>query len=1094
MTSERARRLAGAAALSLSAAGGARGVAAQQYFGMNQVQYDHFTWRIIETEHFFIHYYPQERQAAHDAARMAERAYGRLSRILGHDFREKKPIVVFASRADFGQNNVTGDLGEGTGGVTEPLRHRMLLPFTGDYASFEQVLTHEMVHEFQFDVFARGKAGNGLTSLAQANPPLWFMEGMAEYLSIGPYHPHTATWIRDAALNASLPSIAQMTERPDKYFPYRFGESLWAYVGKGWGDEVIGPILQGATTVGVERAIRRELGRSLADLSDDWQEAMREQYLPEVAQLERARTFSEPLLTRKRTGGEVFVAPALSPDGRYIAFVSNGNFLKGEVFTDLWLGDATTGKRITRLVKSQLDPDTEELQILYSQSAFSPDGRLLAFTALSHGKDVLYLLDVERRKTVEQIELPLEVVTSPTWSPDGKRLAFSGSVGGITDLFMVDADGSHFRQLTRDTYGDLMPQWSPDGETIAFASDRGPGTDLSLLRFARWRISLYHVGDGRVETIPGQDGLNINPMWAPDGKSLAYVSSRTGIQNVFLYDFTDATHYQLTNVVGGVSSFTEYSPVISWARGRDALAFTLYENGEYTVWMLGDPRSRKREPFTAARPALVAQRGGTSDTTLSAAAIGGNINASAPLAFTPAPSARPAPPAADTGNSLATSLYRTPSAFRLSGAAPSPGEARRSSASSVAAVLDSAALALPDTLRFKDYRYRIAYSPEYIARPTVGYARDAYTGGVFGGTTIILSDLLSDHHLAFSAEVNGRISEAMVYAAYTDLSRRLQYSAGLYQQPYYFSQGATLTGAPGNSAQQLESDIFTRYIERQAFGVGIYPFDRFTRGEVGLRFTSLERADLFISRGFNTIDGSASAFVLDSTTSHRAVNYLQPFVAYVSDNTLFGYTSPIMGRRFRLQATPTVGDFRWLEYLADYRRYDPIIFNYLWIATRGLASVSTGRDADSLRKYIGYPELVRGYDRYTYVTQGCSASGTPAFYKCSSLLGSRLAIANAELRFPIFRRVQIGSFPIPIPPIEGLVFYDAGVVWFGGQTLRWNARAGDDVTKVRTVMRSYGGGLRVNVFNFAILRWDYARPLDTPDRRWTWQFTFGPSY
>ena len=71
----------------------------------------------------------------------------------------------------------------------------MLLPFTGDYASFEQVLTHEMVHEFQFDVFARGKAGNGLTTLAQVNPPLWFMEGMAEYLSIGPYHPHTATWI-----------------------------------------------------------------------------------------------------------------------------------------------------------------------------------------------------------------------------------------------------------------------------------------------------------------------------------------------------------------------------------------------------------------------------------------------------------------------------------------------------------------------------------------------------------------------------------------------------------------------------------------------------------------------------------------------------------------------------------------------------------------------------------------------------------------------------------------------------------------------------------------------------------------------------------
>src|ERR671915_593955 len=87
---------------------------AQQYFGMNQVQYKHFDWRVIETEHFLVHYYPEERAGAVEAARMAERSYARLSRILDHQFREKKPIVLFASRTDFSQNNVTGDLGEST--------------------------------------------------------------------------------------------------------------------------------------------------------------------------------------------------------------------------------------------------------------------------------------------------------------------------------------------------------------------------------------------------------------------------------------------------------------------------------------------------------------------------------------------------------------------------------------------------------------------------------------------------------------------------------------------------------------------------------------------------------------------------------------------------------------------------------------------------------------------------------------------------------------------------------------------------------------------------------------------------------------------
>src|SRR5665213_2835476 len=78
---------------------------AQQYFGQNQVQYKHFNWRVLETEHFLVHYYPEEKQAVTAAARMAERSYARLSKVLGHQFREKKPIILFASRADFGQNN-----------------------------------------------------------------------------------------------------------------------------------------------------------------------------------------------------------------------------------------------------------------------------------------------------------------------------------------------------------------------------------------------------------------------------------------------------------------------------------------------------------------------------------------------------------------------------------------------------------------------------------------------------------------------------------------------------------------------------------------------------------------------------------------------------------------------------------------------------------------------------------------------------------------------------------------------------------------------------------------------------------------------------
>ena len=79
--------------------------------------------------------------------------------------------------------------------------------------------------------------------------------------------------------------------------------------------------------------------------------------------------------------------------------------------------------------------------------------------------------------------------------------------------------------------------------------------------------------------------------------SIAYISDRTGIANVFLYDVTQADHYQLTNVVGSITAIAEYSPAISWARGADKLAFTYSEDGNYAVWATDNPRSLRKAPY-----------------------------------------------------------------------------------------------------------------------------------------------------------------------------------------------------------------------------------------------------------------------------------------------------------------------------------------------------------------------------------------------------------------------------------------------------------------------------------------------------------------
>jgi dipeptidyl aminopeptidase/acylaminoacyl peptidase len=232
---------------------------------------------------------------------------------------------------------------------------------------------------------------------------------------------------------------------------------------------------------------------------------------------------------------------------------------------------------------------------------------MIAFTAQREGKDVMYLMDVARTKVTARIDLPsVDAIWSPVWSPDDKQIAFSGTHGGITDLYTVDVDGKNLRQLTNDLYGDMQPAWSPDGKQLAFATDRGPQTDLSVLKFSKWRIAVMDLQSSAIEVLPGQDGLNLNPAWSPDGRQLAFVSDRTGVPNIFLYDFNDRKHYQLTNVLGGVSAITEYSPAISWARGADRIAYTNYEKGDYTVWTIDNPRALKKTAFNPNTATVVA--------------------------------------------------------------------------------------------------------------------------------------------------------------------------------------------------------------------------------------------------------------------------------------------------------------------------------------------------------------------------------------------------------------------------------------------------------------------------------------------------------
>jgi hypothetical protein len=1067
--------------------------ASAQYFGRNKVQYRSFDFQVIKTENFDVYYYASEREAALDAARMIERSYGRLSRVLQHQFRDRKPLIVYASHSDFQQTNALSSfIDESTGGVTEALKSRMILPFTGSYADFDHVLTHELVHGFQYDVIFR----RGL--LTDASPfvgrlPLWFMEGMAEYLSIGTIDPHTQSWLRDAALAGYLRTIDEMMYRDD-YLSYRFGQSLWSYIGSKWGDEVVGILLQKAPRTGVERAFVSTLGVSLSELSAEWTAAVRAQYLPQVADFRRPATFSTKLTAHEKLEDPWYIAPALSPDGKDMVLLSQ----EGGFSFDLYLADARTGEIERKLIESARGAGFESLRYMNSSASFSPDGRYVAFAAQTGGRDALYIYDLHERRVWKKLTYDvLNGLSNPSWSPDGQRIVFMGMDGGLSDLFVTDLEG-RLDRLTNDRYADLLPAWSPDGTRIAFTTDRGPEADLESLSYGNYRVALLSLEDYSLEILPGQDaGKNVNPVWSPDGESLIWVNDRTGTNDLYLYEIGSRRISRITDVLSGVIGIGPLSPVLSWS-ASGSLAFVYFEQAGYNIYRVEDPRTLPRMAVGVGPVvADVVSEDWMGDVDRAGPAESGSVSTREP----------------DRASGFDASLYRNNGTFRRSAAAQAVASEALAPVS-VVKLLDNAAHALPDTAAFAHDDYNVSFTPDMIGRPTIGATvGGSYGNGIYGGSFIALSDMLGNHNILAAANINGSLSDASFYAGYNFLKTRANLSAAVSQQPLYRYFGAAyMTLEVDGQPRDVRAEVLVRDIIRSGQALMSYPFSAFRRIEAGVNAVHYSSDILY--RGFDVNTGE----YVQQDDPLGGLNYVQPLAALVFDNSLAGWTGPVVGRRYRLQFSRTVGGLQFSEALVDFRNYWNIDQKVVF-ASRFIGLSRVGDDSNRFSLYWGGPYFLRGYDGGSFRLDSDECMDSRGFAAETSLsrcpvrdqlIGSNAAIMNLEVRVPVIKELQIG-FLGNFPPVDAVAFFDGGIAWDESVcvvagftrtedcsesrtvTVGWDRKPGEDPYLTREPLFSWGFGLRMNVF-YTILRMDYAFPLSRPDRSGVFSLSFGPSF
>ena len=1004
------RRLALAGlALTLSPAASA----GAQDFGRNNVRYETFDFQVLKTEHFDVYYYPAEEQAVRHAARMAERWYARLSRVLNHQIVQRQPLILYETHPHFWQTNTLGGgVGEGTGGATEVFKRRIVMPFAGSLAETDHVLGHELVHAFQYDV--TGRRGSQLPTAVQM--PLWFIEGMAEYLSVGPVDPHTAMWMRDAARRERLPTIRQLND--PRYFPYRYGQALWSFVAGRWGDAVVGQALRAVgRTPDAEKALEEVTGLKAEDLSKEWHAAVREAYAPVFASTHPATRYARALITDEN-GGELNVGPSLSPDGKHLVFLSERSLFAIEMF----LADAETGRVRRKIVETAVDPHFESLEFIRSSGGWAPDSRRFVFAAVHQGRPVLSVLDAERADIVQEVRLPeLGEIFDPSFSPDGQSVVFSANTGGLLDLYIYDLRAGRLRRLTEDAFAELQPSWSPDGRTIAFSTDRFTSR-IEDLSFGDYRLAALDLATGAVRELPSfADAKNIDPQWSPDGSSLYFISDRNGISNTYRLDLQSGVHTQVTDLLTGVTGITDLSPALTVGGSR--VVFSVYEDDEHRI-------------YSAEAPAVLA------------------------------------------GTALQPVDRRA--------AALPPLERHQAE---VTRLTQNTTLGLPEPRKFQVTDYQPKLSLDFVGQPTLAVGRDPFGTYVGGGVSFLFSDMLGNHQLATVVQASGRIEDIGGVVAYENRRSRWNLGASLESIPYV--TGSFATGFdPETGVFVQRSDLF-RETHSSATAYAAYPFSRAQRFEVGASYRHI-RFGREVHTEFFSADGQFLDRLEEDLDAPGALNLGQGSAALVYDTSVFGATSPIIGRRYRLEAMPTVGSINFTGVLADVRQYVMPVRPYTF-AARVLHYGRYGAGGEDPRLtslYLGYPQLVRGYDFNSFDASECvSAVGDcPVF---DQLIGSRLLIGNFELRFPLFGIFGARNFYGPLP-IELLAFADAGVAWNRGQSVRFER--GLSSGSERRFVTSVGTGFRFNVFGYAVIEVDYVKPLDRPNKGWIWQFNLSPGW
>jgi hypothetical protein len=386
-----------------------------------------------------------------------------------------------------------------------------------------------------------------------------------------------------------------------------------------------------------------------------------------------------------------------------------------------------------------------------------------------------------------------------------------------------------------------------------------------------------------------------------------------------------------------------------------------------------------------------------------------------------------------------------------------------------------------------DYKPKLAL--DYVTQPQLAVGVDRFGTYTAGGIAMFFSDMLGYRNLVTMFQVSSRIADTTALVGYQNSRSRLNWGVVDQRIPYVYGGFRAGTGVISGEPALIEEEIIFRTVNYQVSAFAAYPFDRARRFELSGGYRLIDFDDEVWTRAFSLITGFELLREKEKLPSAPSLHFGFATAALVYDTSLFGATSPILGQSYRLEASPFIGTLDFFTVLADYRRYFMPLKPFT-LAFRILHFGRYGKGGEDNRLYplfIGYESLLRGYNTGSFTVSEVESGTDPLDF--DQLFGSRIIVANAELRFPLLGVLGIGRGYYGFLPIDFNAFFDTGLAWWSEDDRKAWFLGGD-----RKLVSSVGVGLRMNMFGYLILGAHFVNPLSRPNKDWYFQFTLTPGF